>query len=308
MSNDLIIKTDNLYEYMKDVEKYEKNIYACSSGVPTIGVGFALLVKGNKTWSIKDNLFSDRENGVFKSAGVSLPNKEQIKKMKNVLDDIRKKLDNDKTDAAKNLVENNSKTLNKLTINNKQSKTLFKDVQKEYEGTLITEVKKKAGVSKKKAKKLIKSLSEDEQIALFSSVYTASTAIGSSLCSALKNYTKDDIEEIDKAYNKAQAWYEIRNNTHKSGWEYLDGDIDKKGGSADGLANRRYKDSLKFGLYGLSQGDNIDLTQEQKDGVRNFLYSDEGRGEKSVIKTIKTYEKEFSPQSGDLGDKKHDKM
>jgi hypothetical protein len=248
----LIIDTAKLYKYMKSVEGYKNKIYACSSGVPTIGVGFALLINSGG-WEIRKKLFSDSKDGILKKAGITLPKEKEIKNIKTVLEDIAKKLDKDNKEKAKKIVKNKATTLNKLTINNKQSKELFKIIQEKYEGYLISRVKKKAsGVDKAKAKKIIKALSTDEQIAAYSSCYTSLTVIGSGFSNAIKNYTKKGTSEKDKAYYKTKAWYEMRYNSHKSGWKYIKkknkNKTAKKSAGDDGLANRRYKDSLKFGL------------------------------------------------------------
>ncbi len=310
MSNEdkqLIISTDDLYTYVKEVEeggKYKANIYSCSSGVPTIGVGFALLIEDSQTniWSIKENLFSN--NGIFEKAEVALPNEGDIRKIKNVLDNVIRELNNDDKDAAKKLVKDNATILNKLTITENQAKELFKITQAEYENYLINRILLKAKVSKDKAKQIIRSLSTDEQIVIFSSVYNAITLIGAGLSNALKSYTKDGVSEKDKAYYKTEAWYEIRYNSHKTGWKYINKEENEKGEGDDGLANRRYKDSLKFGLYGLCNGKQKKLSQDIKDGILKFLNSNNGRDNEKVTETIKKYEKEFSPSNNDLGSKK----
>ena len=309
----LIIDTDKLYKYMKSVEGYKDKIYACSSGVPTIGVGFALLIKDTQTntWSIRENLFSDSKDGILKKAGITLPKKKEIKNIKEILENVVEKLDKDNKEKAKKIVKNKATILNKLTINNKQSKELFKIIQDKYEGYLISRVKKKAsGVDKAKAKKIIKALSTDEQIAAYSSCYTSLTVIGSGFSNAIKNYTKKGTSEKDKAYYKTKAWYEMRYNSHKSGWKYIKkknkNKTAKKSAGDDGLANRRYKDSLKFGLYELYNGK--DPSQKVKDGVLKFLKSKNGRSGEKVKETIKKYEKEFSPSNKDLGDKKQDEI
>lgn len=311
--SNLIIGTDNLYTYMKEVEeggKYKANIYACSSGVPTIGVGFALLVKSRKEWSIRKDLFS--KNGILDKAGVTLPTEIDIKKISKILLNVIGKLNNNDKKAAKKLVKDNSTTLNKLTINEAQSKELFKILQAEYEGYLINRIVLKGKVTKDKAKKIIKALSADEQIALYSCVYNALTVIGPSLSKALKSYTKDGVSEKDKAYYKTEAWYEIRYNSHITGWDYIikkaTKPATKKASGDNGLANRRYKDSLKFGLYGLSNGKQNNLSQNTKDGILKFLNSKEGRDGEKVTETIKKYEKEFSPSATTLGTKKQDKI
>ncbi|SFM07890.1 hypothetical protein, partial [Candidatus Frackibacter sp. WG13] len=310
MSNEdkqLIISTDDLYTYVKEVEeggKYKANIYSCSSGVPTIGVGFALLIEDSQTniWSIKENLFSN--NGIFEKAGVTLPNKSDIRKIKNVLDNVISELNKNDIDAAKKLVKDNATILNKLTITENQAKELFKITQAEYENYLINRIILEAKVSKDKAKQIIRSLSTDEQIAIFSSVYNAITLIGVGLSNALKNYTKDGVSEKDKAYYKTKTWYEIRYNSHKTGWKYINKEESEKGEGDDGLANRRYKDSLKFGLYGLCNGKQKNLSQDIKDGILKFLNSNNGRSNEKVTETIKKYEKEFNPSNSDLGNKR----
>ncbi len=309
--NNLIIGTDNLYTYMKEVEeggKNKANIYACSSGVPTIGVGFALLIKNTQTkkWLIREELFS--KNGVLYKAGVTLPSDDEISDIEEVLEDIIEKLNDDDKKKAKKLVKDNSTTLNKLTINENQSKELFKILQAKYEGYLINRIVLKGKMTKDKAKKIIKALATGEQIALYSCVYNALTVIGPSLSKALKNYTEDGVSEKDKAYYKTKAWYEIRYNSHKTGWAYISGKENEKAEGDNGLANRRYKDSLKFGLYGLSKSKQNNLSQNIKDGILNFLNSNEGRSGEKVTETIKKYEKEFSPSVTTLGNKKQDKI
>lgn len=297
----LITKTDDLYTYMKTVESCKTKIYACSSGVPTIGVGYALLIKVKDVWVKRNNLFT--KSGDFANAGITLPSKDEIKKIEDVLDSITAKLDENNINEAKKLVTDNATTLNKFTITEAQSKELFKIVQAGYEKTLISRIESKASVTEDKAKEIMGTLSTNEQIALFSSVYTASTVIGSGLSNAVKNYTKDGVSEKDKAYYKTEAWYEIRYNSHKSGWKYINGEDEKSDGD-NGLANRRYKDSLKFGLYGLCTGTQKDLSQDIKDCILKFLKSKNGRGGAVVEETIKKYEKEFSPAASALGTKK----
>ncbi|SJZ67712.1 hypothetical protein [Selenihalanaerobacter shriftii] len=309
MDEKLIINTDDLYAYMKEVEeggKYKANIYTCSSGVPTIGVGFALLIENDDKWSIRENLFAIK--GPLDKAGITLPTELDIKRIENILDNVIIELENDNKNVAKKIVEDNATILNKLTITATQAKELFKITQAEYEGYLINRLRLKAGLTKDKAKEIIKSLSMDEKIATYSCVYNALTLIGSGLSNALKNYIKNGISEKDKAYYKTEAWYEIRYNSHKSGWKYIDGKEDKKAEGDDGLANRRYKDSLKFGLYGLCNRKQQNLNQATKDGILKFLDSNQGRNNKNVTETIKKYENEFSPSNNDLGNKKQVKI
>lgn len=56
---------------MKTVESCETKIYACSSGVPTISVGYALLINGKDGWDIRKKLFA--EDCDFVDAGITLP-------------------------------------------------------------------------------------------------------------------------------------------------------------------------------------------------------------------------------------------
>ncbi|WP_205739380.1 hypothetical protein [Halocella sp. SP3-1] len=295
---------------MKTVESCETKIYACSSGVPTISVGYALLINGKDGWDIRKKLFA--EDCDFVDAGITLPSEDDIKKIEDVLDDVMDKLKDKDVAGAKKLVTDNSTTLNKFTITEAQSKELFKILQEEYEGYLIERIRKKASVTKDKAKEILETLSTNEQIALFSTCYTRLTVIGGGVSNAVKNYVKDGISEKDKAYYKTEAWYEIRYNSHKSGWKYInkkktDPTATKIDGD-DGQANRRYKDSLKFGLYGLCTGTQKDLSQDTKDGILKFLKSESGRGGEVVEETIKKYEKEFSPAADALGTKKQDSI
>jgi GH24 family phage-related lysozyme (muramidase) len=92
-NNKLIIDTDKLYKHMKSVEGYKDKIYDCSSGVPTIGVGFALLISDKKGWKIKEKLFSNSKDGVFKKAGLKLPKKQEIKDIQEILKNVAGKSD-----------------------------------------------------------------------------------------------------------------------------------------------------------------------------------------------------------------------
>ncbi len=79
-----------------------------------------------------------------------------------------------------------------------------------------------------------------EYAAVMSMYYNAKTTVGKHLVTAIKSD------------NRAEAWFEMRYNTNRSGWNEINGGdttaINSQGGA--GLAKRRYAEAQLFGLYG----------------------------------------------------------
>ncbi|MEJ6949386.1 hypothetical protein [Natronospora cellulosivora (SeqCode)] len=298
--NNLLIDTHGLHEHMVAVEGYRANIYTCTAGVPTIGIGIALLVRNGGMWAFREgNLF--QENGLFDRAGIDLP--DNILEITNILNNTRRELNNNNPQAAARIIADNQETLDTFELSEEDSENVFELIQEEYETDLINRIANNANVNRQRAREIIESLSDNEQYAILSCVFNAPALIGPGVSTALRDYTEEGASEHDQAFHKTKAWYEIRYNSHRNGWRYINGQIDDNHNDAqgiNGLANRRYVDSEMFGLYGLLTDDedelaDLDLSDDIREGILDFLEGNNGRGGNVTLDTIRTYEDQFSP-------------
>ncbi|MEJ6949388.1 hypothetical protein [Natronospora cellulosivora (SeqCode)] len=151
--NNLIIDTHGLHEHMVNVEEYRTNIYTCTAGVPTIGVGIALLVRDGVVWSFRDNnLF--QEDGLFDRAGIDdLPR--NIGDIEDVLEDAMDFLNDNNPQAAARIIVDNQETINTFELSEEDSENVFELIQGDYERELIRRISNNANVSQQRAREIV---------------------------------------------------------------------------------------------------------------------------------------------------------
>jgi len=206
---------ETVYQFLRKQEGFAPRIYSDSKGIPTLGVGYALAVKGsNGSFAVRSTLPSD-----LALMGVTLTAADA-----QLLDAAIAALNSENMTRAKTLIPvfkqgENSAQVNKFSFllsSPDQFRPLFDRALDEATITL----RSKIGVP------LFSSLAgSNEMAALLSLTFNSPELIGGDLINALETG------------NRVEAWYEIRYQSN--------------GGQSpsQGIATRRYAESDLFGQY-----------------------------------------------------------
>lgn len=221
------------YEDFKKEEGAVSRVYTDSKGIPTVGIGYALLVRNR-------GVFSERPGWVpdMKAAGVAVT-EAQVTAAHEMLTEIRDILNGGGSDAvarAQAVINpwqagEDSAAHNSIglpLLDETQMETLFNRVVVSYRDILAGKI----------GESLVEQWDQSwELIALLSLTYNNPGLIGPGLKGALTNG------------NRAEAWYQIRQNSN--------------GGRSNGIAKRRYFEAYTFGLY----NDAGDVSREEGEAV-----------------------------------------
>ncbi len=168
--------SQRLYETIKQFEGFRSKVYSCTSGVPTVGVGYALLEKGTTKWQVRGNLANE-----LSEAGVGVTDQDVTR-----LDSIATALNQNNISRARSLTQSANFS---FTVSEAQARTLFDNTIAAYEAMVRL--------------KLGPALYEDyknsaEMVALVSLAYNSPKLIGQSLLEGLREG------------DRAEVWYQIR--------------------------------------------------------------------------------------------------
>ena len=175
-----------LFEFMKRGEGDVRRVYTDHRGIPTLGLGYALVVEGGGTWHLRDGLEDD-----LAAIGIALSGDDR-----RLLDDATASLNDGDDERVKELIPEwrageNEAAQNRFgfSLDDAQVVGLFDRVRPSYEEEL--------------ARRLGPAVTEKlrdshEMVALFSLVYNSPALIGRGLTSHLQNDSRLD------------TWFEIR--------------------------------------------------------------------------------------------------
>ena len=212
---------DSLFDFLKTpgIEAFVPRVYSDSEGIPTLGVGYALVIDswGPGGWGIRDKLGTE-----LQSIGITLSTADKA-----MLKKAADKLNHDP--CATNPIPTwhageNSANLNVMSfglITSEQGRALSDQIISTYEGR----VKKAIGQT------AFNQLSgTSEIVALLSLAYNLK-GFGSNTPTLMRALGSGNLQNG----NRAEAWFQMRYNLN--------------GNQLAGLANRRYRESEFFGLY-----------------------------------------------------------
>ncbi len=200
---------DAPFDFIAASEGFVPRVYSDHRGIPTLGLGYAILVN-TPGWPPRDSL--DRD---LAAIGVRLTAKDRSR-----LTSVGQELSRNNPDRAKDLVVpwtpgEDSAALNNFSfmITRDQAKALFALVRPDYEAV----IRQKLGQS------LTDRLAGSrEMVALFSLAYNSPALIGPGITAALRSGARE------------KAWYEIRFGSNRNRHR--------------GLQNRRDHEAEMFGL------------------------------------------------------------
>ena len=221
--------TDFIYDWVRPLEGFRQRVYSDNRGIPTLGVGYALLIdqgtNSSVPWVPRGNLASD-----LAAINLSLtPGDYQL------LADVANALNASNITLAKSLIPPapNAETDAIAQLNNVFS---FRLITSTDGRTLFDHVipRIRASVRSRLGTSLFNALDGSEEMAaLLSLAFTNPSLIGPHLSAALG------------VGNRAEAWYEIRYASNR--------DHDH--------ASRRYAEAQLFGLY---EPGTVDLAQAKQ--------------------------------------------
>lgn len=232
-------------------------IYLDGKGIATIGYGYALFVPtGNGTYALKSGIADD-----FIAVGKTFTDADRDR-LQNICNTLNQ---NNKTNDQRILearVAFNNQTFD-MSFTTATGRQLFDQVITRYED----------GIKNKIGETAYNNYADSQQmVALVSLAYNGGIGlIGPNLTQALKDG------------NLIRAWYEIRYKTN-----------DEPNATAEGIANRRYREAEDI----LDQNS---LTPDQAQDFQDFLNSDDPyNSSQKVIDTIRDYENNFDPHNQNL--------
>lgn len=208
------------YRHFKDVEAAIPRVYTDNLGIPTVAIGYALLIRGS------DKRYSLRQGWAkpMRDAGAAISDTQEgaanatFERIAGILNSGA----GDAVAQAQAIIPpwsagENSATMNKLDLpllSDTEMEALFDGIIGDYQDILAGKIG--ADLVEAGADSL-------ELIALLSLTYNNPSLIGPGLTAALK------------AGNRPEAWYQIRQNSN--------------GSKSRGIAKRRYFEGHTFGLY-----------------------------------------------------------
>ncbi len=215
-----------------------ENVYGCTSAIPTIGYGFALLLghydkKLKKTvWKVRPGIREDlKAVNALKGDDLTDTDKKNLKKVEDLLNTGKSKTE---------IIKFISTQKYSFSLDEKQARQLFENISNRYDAELKRRLKRPVEVKEKigkkiKVTKVPTGLSDDqikrlqgtrEWAALYSTVYRGSVCITSSMVDALK------------AGNRQENWYAMKYDTAMVFTS-----------RPEGIFNRSTDDAKDFGLY-----------------------------------------------------------
>ena len=206
-----------LFHDLKLTEGAVPRVYTDHKGIPTVGIGYALLVVSGGRYRIRPDLEAD-----LTRAGIDLNGAEGTA-LRDILARVRELLNAGKVAEAQQRIPpfvggEDSRAKNPTGLpffSDDQIRVLLETVIVKYENLLR---------GKLQAETLYESLAHSwEKIALVSLTYNSPSLIGPGLRGALQ------------AGDRAEAWFQIRHFSN--------------GKKNRGLAKRRYLEASRFGLY-----------------------------------------------------------
>lgn len=210
------------FVFLEKVETLIPRIYTDGVGVPTWGIGFALIIESGD-WLVRPQLFD-----IFDQAGIRF-SEEQRTHLNKLLAGCVDGLNRKKPDAAFALIPPwragepaDTNPTGSPLLNQDQAYALLKQNLPEYQDLQYGRFVKHLG-STEKARALSNALANShEAVALLSLTYNAPSLIGPGLTKALFSG------------NRAEAWFQIRDYSN--------------GSKSPGLAKRRFYEAHQFGL------------------------------------------------------------
>jgi len=191
---------DGLYNFLAKVEKDVHFVYSDQKGIPTLGIGYALVVYDGKTWVLrKDYQTQLRDSGVSLSPLQLADLETKLTQAMNTLNNIP---------GFTNPFKLYSENYNPLgwEINSTQSRQLFEKVVPQYEKRVKDWLGNDA---------LYGSLQgSQEMVALFSLSYNGVVNVGKS----------PKLKQAMLNGDRAEAYYEIRYNSGADPRRFLEGD------------------------------------------------------------------------------------
>ena len=245
----------NVRQVIQGNEGFSAHVYADSSNIPTIGYGYAMVIKKNGEFMLDGAiLWSD-----FAIIGIT-----KTTDMENKLNAIITDLNNTtlSSDAKKAAIAAKVAELDALVpdLTEPQSQTLYNQVFNRKINDLHTQFKTVLGTTNGDALWAAMQGSS-ELIALADMVYNGGAGlVGKNLINAIWDG------------NRAEAWYEIRYNSNRLAWAQINGTASANDlaaiqrGEDKGLAKRRFYEAELFGLYntGDTTSDLAEATQTYK--------------------------------------------
>ena len=217
--------TTKTYEFLTSLESYVPRVYSDSKGIPTIGVGYALIVynEATKTWLRRDQGLVSSSVGVTFTPAYNINITAVLEIFNN-----SKLTSKQKASAASQLIppytkgeDSNSLDVMGFTISNiPQARNLFNFVVPEFEKILIDKLGENTWSQYKGTK---------EGVALLSLAFNAPGLIGSKLVGAILSG------------DRAEAWFQIRYQSNR-----LNG-VGQY--TRNGLQKRRYLEAEMFGVF-----------------------------------------------------------
>ncbi len=199
---------DFLFDTIAESEGFAPRVYSDHRGIPTLGLGYALLVDA-AGWPRRKGLDAD-----LSAIGVTLNAMDS-----SLLQSVSDHLTRGEVDEAKSLVppwsageDSGARNTFSFLISRQQGKSLFERIRPDYEAVL----KQRLG------EEVLQALAGSQELAvLFSLAYNSPGLIGPSLTAALRDGARE------------RAWYEIRFGSNRERHR--------------GLQNRRDREAALFG-------------------------------------------------------------
>jgi Ca2+-binding RTX toxin-like protein len=220
-----------LYSFLKQREAFVPRIYLDGKGIPTLGVGYALAVR-NETTKLYELRSAPELTQQMGAMGITLTQAD-----KDILNAAVGALNGQAVPPGVPTIEHwpgsNNTPFSFGTITEPQFQPLFNLLVDDFTTKLIAKI----------GQPVFSALAgANEMVALLSLTFNSPSLIGPKLIDALQTG------------NRAEAWYEIRYQSNKE--RQTDPLL------AGGIANRRYAESDRFGLY-----DNAALTPDEAKSV-----------------------------------------
>lgn len=231
-------KINNFYTSVRTAitgaEAYEPLVYDDGLGIPTIGYGYALIVKNKDgDWEIRETLVADLG---AQDVGYPLNRSGFDSGDVDVLVSIADALNKNQISLAQDLIGQYSF---QIILDESQADALFQLSLSRAQTAVESQLKRHLG-DKRGAEVFAALENTREFVALTSLAYNLPALIGENLTKALYDG------------NRAEAWYEIRYDSNK-------GSLDTNISSViRGLAKRRYYESEIFGLYDNTDSVSVD--------------------------------------------------
>lgn len=232
-----------LLELVGSVEGFEPEVYSDSMGVPTIGYGYALIVRGASTWNARER--SEINRHLPEGLEISKDEYEVLEEIaRDVLNNPSVKDEEKKEKAEEILFDKDGDNRISLNLTKEQAEQLFENIAREYINYGVRNKFEQVTGSHDFFNYLDYS---KEMIALASIIYQGPIYVRGN----------DTLVNAIISGDRARAWFEIRyfsnnlkNETNRRGW-----------------GHRKCKEAQIFGLY----QDEKNITQREAQRFLNLL-------------------------------------